>query len=300
MPARDCLKEYLPLTPACAYSCPRISTDQSGDGADLYQPVWFHRRQRRRRSVCRFDIIGQHPLWDGGGWRQFEQRHGVRGQHGWFGLYQSVWFHRRQRRRRSVCRFDIIQQHPLWDGVGWRQFGQRHGVRGQHGWLGLYQPAWFHRRQRRKRSVCRFDIIQQHPLWDDGVWRQFGQRHGVRGQHGWLGFYQPAWFHRRRRRRYSDCQFDIIGQHPLWDGVGWRQFGQRHGVRGQHGWFGFYQPVWFHRRQRRKRSVCRFDIIKQHPLWDGVVWRQFGQRHGIRGQHGWLGFYQPVWFHWRQ
>ena len=31
-------------------------------------------------------------------------------------------------------------------------------------------------------------------------------------------------------------------------------------------------------------------FIRQHPVWNGVLWRQFGQWHGIRRQHQWHGF----------
>ncbi len=35
-------------------------------------------------------------------------------------------------------------------------------------------------------------------------------------------------------------RLDFIGQHPVWDGERWRQFGRWHGVRRQHRWHGFY------------------------------------------------------------
>ena len=39
---------------------------------------------------------------------------------------------------------------------------------------------------------------------------------------------------------------------------------------------------------------CRIDFIGQHPVWDGVFWRQFGRWHGVRRLHQWRGFYEPA------
>jgi uncharacterized repeat protein (TIGR03803 family) len=47
----------------------------------------------------------------------------------------------------------------------------------------------------------------------------------------------------RQRRSLSGCRIDFIGQHPVWDGEDWRQFGSRHGVRRQHRWHGFYKSL---------------------------------------------------------
>ena len=38
----------------------------------------------------------------------------------------------------------------------------------------------------------RIDFIGQHPVWDDWQWRQYRSGHGVRRQHRWHGFYEPA------------------------------------------------------------------------------------------------------------
>ena len=46
-----------------------------------------------------------------------------------------------QRRSLSVGQIDSIGQHPVWDGIGRRQFGQWHGVRHQHQRHGVYEPA---------------------------------------------------------------------------------------------------------------------------------------------------------------
>jgi|GEM_PF-6842971 len=39
------------------------------------------------------------------------------------------------------------------------------------------------------------------------------------------------------------------------------------------------------------------NTLGQHPVWDGVLWRQWGQWHGVRRQHRWHGFYDPALFH---
>ena len=45
---------------------------------------------------------------------------------------------------------------------------------------------------------------------------------------------------------------------------------------------------------QRRSNPYRIDFIGQHPVWDGSVWRQFGQWHGVRRQHRWHGFYEPA------
>jgi len=55
---------------------------------------------------------------------------------------------------------------------------------------------------------------------------------------------------------------DIIGQHPLWDDDGWRQFGQRHGVQSR-----------FSRRLRSRRSLPTRHFMREarlhSPWWPG-------------------------------
>ena len=57
---------------------------------------------------------------------------------------------------------------------------------------------------------------------------------------------------------------------------------------------GFTNLHSFTSQQRRSCSVCRIDFIGQHPVRDGVLWRQFGQWHGVRRQYRWHGLYEPA------
>ena len=73
------------------------------------------------------------------------------------------------------------------------------GFTNLHNFTVMNSP-YFHQ-QRRSLSACRTDFIGQHAVWDSRVWRHIlegelsrhkRQWHGVRCQHRWHGFYEPA------------------------------------------------------------------------------------------------------------
>jgi len=49
-----------------------------------------------------------------------------------------------------------------------------------------------HYQQRWSQSACRTDFVGQYPVWDSTHRRQFGRRHGLRDQHRWNRFCDPA------------------------------------------------------------------------------------------------------------
>ena len=163
--------------------------------------------------------------------------------------------------------------------------------------------------KRRRLSVCRSGFIGQHSLWD-GVWRSgspatgtvFGVNTNGTGFTNLHSFTAGRCFFTNSDGDYPYGRFDFIGQHPLWDGGLWRQrsgIGTVFGVNTNGTDFtnlhSFTNSHWKTGVNSDGASpVGRFDFIGQHPVWDGGLWRHYGRWHGVRGQHRWLGFYDPV------
>ena len=53
----------------------------------------------------------------------------------------------------------------------------------------------------------------------------------------------PRWLWYKQRRSLSVCRIDFSGQHLVWDGAMWRQFGLGHGVCPQHRRHRLYEPA---------------------------------------------------------